>query len=102
MTKPRYRSRNRSNSRHSESTMIADRSRRQGVLRGMLVLSVCTLLAGSSQAATLTWNPSADTSVIGYVVYIGTASGEYSSTVDVGSETSYQFTPADPPTIYYL
>ena len=43
----------------------------------------------SGTTATLTWQPSTSTNVAGYNVYVGTASGVYSSTIPVGSATTY-------------
>jgi hypothetical protein len=45
----------------------------------------------SAQELTVTWDPSTDTSVVGYVVYVGTQPGEYSATFDVGGVTSFVY-----------
>ena len=44
-------------------------------------------LAQGSQSLTLSWNPSPDTNVVGYNVYSGTSSGNYSSRISVGNTT---------------
>jgi fibronectin type III domain protein len=43
----------------------------------------------SSSAATLTWNPDTSTNLAGYKLYVGTASGVYSSSISLGNVTSY-------------
>ena len=45
--------------------------------------------SSSSGTATLTWNPDPSTNLAGYKVYLGTASGVYSSSTSVGNVTSY-------------
>src|ERR1700733_13947290 len=60
--------------------------------------------AGTAQAATvtLTWNPSPDTDIAGYILYWGTQSGVYVSSVDVGDQTSRQVTGLVDGTPYYF
>ncbi len=48
--------------------------------------------AGASITAPLAWNPSADTSVVGYKIYYGVASHGYSNSVDVGNVTNTTIT----------
>ena len=43
----------------------------------------------AAQQLTLTWDPSPDPSVTGYIVYTGTRSGEYSASFNVGTATSF-------------
>ena len=54
-----------------------------------------TLLVGvtSAHAGTviIAWDPSPDASVIGYYVYVGTTSGLYTETYDVGSATTFSY-----------
>ena len=50
----------------------------------MLVCGTCR----SYQNVSLGWNGSTDTNVIGYYVYLGTNSTNYSSKIDVGLNTS--------------
>jgi hypothetical protein len=40
---------------------------------------------------TIAWDPSPDPSVAGYVVYVGTESGKYTSAYNVGSRTSFVY-----------
>jgi hypothetical protein len=46
-------------------------------------------ISSSSSTATLTWNPSTNTNLAGYKIYMGTASGIYGSPITVGNVTSY-------------
>jgi hypothetical protein len=43
----------------------------------------------TSTAASLAWDPATDTSIAGYNVYVGTASGVYGAPINVGNVTSY-------------
>jgi hypothetical protein len=54
------------------------------------------LLGGSAAYAgsiTIAWDRSPDPSVIGYRVYVGTTSGYYTQTFDVGNVTSFSYDP---------
>ena len=59
------------------------------VTSGSTTNSTSTSTSSSGSTATLTWNPSTSTNLAGYKVYMGTASGGYSSSITVGSVTSY-------------
>src|SRR5687768_1697509 len=63
-----------------------------------------TMTARSAAADTLTlmWDPSPDTNVAGYLVYVGTQSGAYSTTYDVGNTTSFGYPNASPGQTYYF
>jgi hypothetical protein len=61
-----------------------------------------TPAAARADSLTVAWDANFDPEVVGYYVFIGTASGVYSTTVDVGSATTYTFTPAFPGTTYYV
>jgi len=71
--------------------------------------SLCTILlclAGVRDAAggvlTLQWDPSHDSSVTGYTVFVGTESGRYSTTVNVGNQVQFVFRDAQPGSTYYF
>ena len=71
--------------------------------------SLCTLLlclAGARDAAggvlTLSWDPSHDSSVAGYKVFVGIESGKYSATFDVGKQVQFVFHDAQPASPYYF
>ena len=61
------------------------------------------LWAGVANAATLTlaWNASAEP-VSGYVLYWGTASGQYTQSMDVGKITTATMTPPTSNRVYYF
>jgi hypothetical protein len=60
--------------------------------------------ARSASADTLTvlWDPNQDSSVVGYLVYVGTQSGVYSTTYDVGNATTFTYPSASPGQPYYF
>lgn len=70
---------------------------------GVLVLATL-LQAGASfgEQVTLAWDPSLSTSVGGYIVRFGGASGSYSSSVDVGLKTTQAVTGLVPGSRYYF
>ena len=59
------------------------------VTSGSTTGSTPTSTSTSVGTATLTWDPSTATNLAGYKVYMGTASGGYSSPITVGNVTSY-------------
>jgi hypothetical protein len=66
------------------------------VLLGSVVLAGVSLLPARAEAAAglpvvVAWNANAESSVAGYLVYIGTEPGVYSQLYDVGNLTSYTF-----------
>jgi len=48
------------------------------------------------------WDPSPDSNVAGYLVYVGTQSGSYSTTYDVGNTTLFGYPNASPGQTYYF
>ena len=60
------------------------------VTSGSTTSSTSKTLSSGGGAATLSWEPSTSTNLAGYKVYMGTASGVYSSSITVGSTTTYQ------------
>ena len=64
-----------------------------------------TLLVGvtSAHAGTvnIAWDPSPDSSVIGYYVYVGTTSGVYTETYDVGNATTFSYNAAEGSRLYF-
>ena len=62
------------------------------------------LLVQPAEAATITlaWNPNTEPDLGGYLLSYGTASGQYTTTIDVGNVTSYFFAEPNPFLRYYL
>ena len=50
----------------------------------------------------LTWDPNTESDLAGYLLSYGTASGQYTITIDVGNVSSYQFSEPNPSIRYYL
>jgi len=62
-------------------------------LLSTIVCFLCCLFFGeislqATQNVTLAWNPSTDSTVAGYKIYYGSASGNYTNVVDVGNVTN--------------
>ena len=66
--------------------------------RILYALLLC--IAGAADATagilTLQWDPSPDSSVAGYRVYVGTEPGRYSTIVNVGNQLRFVFEDAQP------
>ena len=56
----------------------------------------------STYTASLTWNPSTDTTVVGYKLYKGTTSGVYGAPIMVGNVTSYALNNLAVATYYFV
>ena len=50
---------------------------------------------------TVAWDPSPDPTVMGYRVYVGTASGAYTEIYDVGNVTTFSYNAAEGTTYYF-
>jgi hypothetical protein len=59
-----------------------------------LLLTLAASRVAAADTITLMWDPSQDSSVTGYIVYVGTQPGTYTQNMNVGSATSYSFTSA--------
>jgi hypothetical protein len=57
---------------------------------------------GQARPVTLEWDPSPERSVVGYIVYVGSASGAYDEQHDVGSQTSFVYASVVPGRPYYF
>jgi hypothetical protein len=64
-------------------------------------ISSCAIALGS-QSVSLQWNPNTDTNVAGYALYIGTTSGDYTSRIDVGTNTVSTISGLTNGTTYYF
>jgi len=67
------------------------------------VAFIC-LIARVAQGATITlaWDPNPESDIAGYVLSYGTASAQYTGTIDVGNVTTVVFTKPDPTKLYYF
>lgn len=70
------------------ATVIADRPQ----VMAMSAMAVAPLTASSKGAVTLAWDHSPDTNVIGYRIYYGPRSGNYTNSVSVGYVTEATLT----------
>ena len=61
-----------------------------------------TARSAAADTLTLMWDPSPDSNVAGYLVYVGSQSGSYSATYDVGNTTSFGYPNASPGQTYYF
>ena len=56
---------------------------------GVVLVAGCGGDGDSGVTASLAWDASVSDSVIGYRVYVGTTSGNYNTSIDVGATTNY-------------
>jgi hypothetical protein len=85
---------------------VIQRARSRGFPTTTITVALLTnLLVGvtSAHAGTLTvaWDPSPDPTVMGYRVYVGTASGAYTETYDVGNVTTFSYNAAEGTPYYF-
>ena len=66
-----------------------------------VILSVIVAVSADAATVTIAWDPSPDQTVIGYQVYVGTTSGSYTETFDVGLATSFSYSPSDASVHYF-
>ncbi len=57
-------------------------------LLGATFAFLCILPSLLASSVTLTWYPSPSSSIMGYIVYSGTASGNYTNKIDIGNNTT--------------
>jgi hypothetical protein len=74
---------------------------KRAVLTALISVYICL---GSAEAGvvTLVWDPNSESDLAGYLLSYGTASGQYTTTIDVGEVTSYIFSEPDATRRYYL
>ncbi len=66
-----------------------------GLLANTFAVGLClfvSLTARGDQSVSLAWSPSPDPTVVGYKVYVGPTSGNYTNSFDAGTNTSYKVT----------
>ena len=73
-------------------------------MRTTLAVVILFVLVGSADAGYLefAWNPNSEPDVAGYRVYYGTASREYSNSIDVGNITAYRLSGLRDDVRYYI
>ena len=78
---------------------------RQRLSQSALVLVFALAAASAPRAASaqinVEWDESPSGNVAGYVAFVGTASGDYTYSYDVGGNTSFVFNDATPGQTYY-
>lgn len=64
-------------------------------IRKVFVFLIFAMLATSAGASTISilWEPSPSTDVVGYAIYYGNKSGDYSTRIDAGNQTNLTFQP---------
>jgi fibronectin type 3 domain-containing protein len=69
-----------------------------------LICGVMLIASSVLQAASvsLSWSPSIDPTVVGYKIYYGVASGDYTNSIDVGNVTNVVITNLADNTTYYF
>ena len=77
-------------------------ARRRGITYALAFLLTMTARSAAADTLTLMWDRSPDSNVAGYLVYVGTQSGNYGSAYDVGNSTSFAYSSAAPGQAYYF
>jgi putative Ig domain-containing protein len=67
-----------------------------------LMCVVAAVRAAAADTLTVTWDPSVDSNVSGYVVYIGSQPSVYTQTFDIGKTTMFSYVNAVPGQKYYF
>lgn len=76
--------------------------RSRWITYSLALLLTMTARSAAADTLTLLWDPSPDSNVAGYLVYVGTQSGAYAATYDVGNSTSFGYPSASPGQTYYF
>lgn len=77
-------------------------ARTRWVTYALAVLLTMTAQSAAADTLNLLWDPSPDSNVAGYLVYVGTQSGVYSNAYDVGNSTSFAYSNASAGQAYYF
>ena len=78
------------------------------ILLFALMFASCSDMGGSGGSGTtksdvsLAWDSSTSDGVVGYMIYMGDASGNYYRTYDVGNALTYTIKNLDPGTYYFV
>ena len=65
-------------------------------------LLYCLITTSQCSGALLVWNRNAEDDLAGYNVYYGESPGEYSTALDVGNLTEYDFSDLQEGVTYYM
>jgi hypothetical protein len=76
--------------------------RSQWVAYALAFFLTMTATSAAADTLTLMWDQSPDANVAGYLVYVGTQSGVYGATYDVGNATSFAYANATAGKAYYF
>ena len=68
----------------------------------VLSLCCCSLISSRAQSVTLAWTPGASSGIAGYYLLFGTNSGNLTSTIDVGTNTTVTVSGLVPGQTYYF
>ncbi|HKY20072.1 MAG TPA: fibronectin type III domain-containing protein [Vicinamibacterales bacterium] len=71
-------------------------------IRALAVLAMVAVGSAEAGTVTLRWDPNPEPDIAGYIVSMGTASGQYSSSADIGNQTSFQTADLDLTRTYYF
>ena len=73
-------------------------------MRIVIAFLIATGLSAASAEAgvRLAWDASPESDITGYCLSYGTASGQYTTTIDVGNVTTFEFLEPDPSVKYFL
>jgi hypothetical protein len=82
--------------------MIRDFEEAPRKRRAFASLCVCVLVCSQVRGVTLTWLPSPSAQIAGYYLYYGTSSGNYTSKLDAGTNTSLTVTNLQDGFTYYF
>ncbi len=72
-----------------------------GIVWVLALLFVFCSFATGQDALTVAWDANSEPDIEGYIVYLGTSTGQYMISQDVGTETSHQFTGLSATEVYY-
>jgi len=85
------------------NTLTWNRNARAFLMASLIcAVTLIALPALHANSIPLAWNPSINSSVTGYKIYYGVASGVYTSSVDVGNVTNATITGLSQNTTYYF
>jgi Ig-like domain-containing protein len=82
--------------------LVRQQSRGSRIVTAIVFGSCLCARTAAADTLTVTWDPNIEPDVVGYLVSIGPAPGQYTSVVDVGNQTWHQFIEPDPNISYFF